>query len=41
VKRGGFEGSEISSTEILDNYLNKEIEKTKGMAFTIRYFNKI
>lgn len=41
VKRWGFEGTEITSTDILDIYLNKEIEKIKGMANPIRYFNKI
>jgi hypothetical protein len=41
VKRWGFEGSEITSKDILDIYMNKEIAKTKGMANPIRYFNKI
>ncbi|MCZ2476079.1 excinuclease ABC [Aquirufa ecclesiirivi] len=41
TKRWGFEGSEVTDTEILDIYLNKEIPKIKGMANPISYFKKI
>ncbi|MCX8487157.1 MAG: excinuclease ABC, partial [Crocinitomicaceae bacterium] len=41
AKRWGFEGPEITSKDILDIYLNKEVAKSKGMANPIRYFNRI
>ncbi|WP_313239934.1 LEM-3-like GIY-YIG domain-containing protein [Sphingobacterium multivorum] len=41
VKRWGFEGSEVTSKEILDIYMNKEVPKIRGMANPIRYFEKI
>ena len=41
TKRWGFEGSEITSKEILDIYINKEVPKIRGMANPIRYFKKI
>ncbi|GEM53724.1 MAG: LEM-3-like GIY-YIG domain-containing protein [Psychroflexus halocasei] len=41
VKRWGFEGSEITSKEILDIYINKEVPKIRGMANPIRYFEII
>ncbi len=40
VKRWGFEGSKITSKEILDLYMNKEVPKIRGMANPIRYFEK-
>ncbi|MFY0483171.1 LEM-3-like GIY-YIG domain-containing protein [Flavobacterium sp. PLA-1-15] len=41
TKRWGFEGSEITTKEILDIYMNKEVPKIRGMANPIRYFEKI
>ena len=41
VKRWGFEGSEVTSKEIFDIYMNKEVPKIRGMANPIRYFEKI
>ncbi|MFY9158455.1 LEM-3-like GIY-YIG domain-containing protein [Aquirufa ecclesiirivi] len=41
TKRWGFEGSEVTDTQIVDIYLNKEIQKIKGMSNPIRYFEKI
>lgn len=40
TKRWGFVGTEITSKEILDLYLNKEVPKTRGMANPIRYFEQ-
>jgi hypothetical protein len=40
TNRWGFEGSEITSKEILELYLNKELPKVRGMANPIRYFEK-
>ncbi len=40
TKRWGFEGSEVTSKEIHDIYLNKEVPKIRGMANPIRYFEK-
>lgn len=41
TKRWGFEGTEVTSKEILDRYMNKEVPKIRGMANPIRYFEKI
>lgn len=38
-KRWGFEGHEVYDKEILDLYMNKVVQKNKGMANPIRYFN--
>ena len=41
TKRWGFVGAEITSKEIVDIYMNKEVPKIRGMANPIRYFKKI
>ena len=41
TKRWGFEGSEITSKEILEIDMKKALPKIRGMAIPIRYFEEI